>query len=312
MSYLNRMLIEEDMQFECYGIMDCTSLDCTSMDCIECKWIPYGIWRILGQLTGLFPLSNAILEKIMNDQSDTTIGHLIFSANFAVSSRDIHGTNIHASNVEYCDEIACSELTSNPLMITRLGGERLQCIQKQQYKDIYRYGGRISTGITDVDKSIGDDIENFYNRMKANEINICMQYSKLDKITLTDQITSLDPLNDSVRTFHVSMLTDNEENKMSFKTIDQTRWGSIEFFKHYSELSNHEQNYALSLCARRTFFLANLNRYQELILFDNWERDDNRLLNPIPPSDSRVSLHWTPKFCECCTCNSPLRLRMFD
>ena len=308
------MLIEEDMQFECYGIMDCTSQSHRGS----------GIWRILEELTGLFPSSNAILEKIMNDQSDRTISHLIFSADFAKNFHGImdHGPNeyIDGANhvdIECCNKIACAELTSTPLMITRIGSERLQCIQKQQSKDIYRYGGRFGPWYqhgtmvpawfdseADVGKSIGDDIEDFYNRIKTNEINICMQYSKLDKVTLTDQISSLYPYNNSVstvRTFHVSMLTDKQENEMS-----------SEFFKDETSLSKDEQNYALSLCARRTFFLAILNRYQELILFDNWESDMARLqrcdtherhpnpndthylfLNPMPPSDSRVSLKWT-------------------
>ena len=203
----------------------------------------------------------------------------IFFSDFFVSE-DIHGLK----NVKSCDKILCSELKSIPHLITRIGSERLKCIQKQQYKDIYRFGGRISTKTpSDVDKSIGDDVEDFYNRIKTNAINICMQYSIFDQMTLPNQISSLAPLSDSistVRTFHVSMLTDKEESEMSLGT-NLTRLGRIKFFKNRTALSKHEQNYALSLCARRTFFLGYLNRYHEHILFHNCETDMARIMDGI-------------------------------
>ena len=113
-------------------------------------------------------------------------------------------------------------------------------------------------------------------------------------MTLPNQISSLAPLSDSistVRTFHVSMLTDKEESEMHSDSDDSDSddyysddyysddydsddsFKRIKFFKNETALSKDEQNYALSLCARRTFFLAYLNPYQEIILFDNWEKD---------------------------------------
>ena len=84
-------------------------------------------------------------------------------------------------------------------------------------------------------------------------------------------------MNDSistVRTFHVAMLTDKEESEMSF-----------EFFKNETSLSKDKQNYGLSLCARSTFFLSYLNRYQELILFnlnDDYEKNAGSLVQCMP------------------------------
>ena len=106
------------------------------------------------------------------------------------------------------------------------------------------YVNKLSHG-ADVDKSIGDDIDDFYNRIKTNKM-ICLQYSKLDRTTLplralTNEISPLYPSNDSVftvRTFHVSMLTEKEEShikKIYSEGTNDTRRGRIELFKNETD-----------------------------------------------------------------------------
>ena len=63
----------------------------------------------------------------------------------------------------------------NLTLITRIKSERLQCVQKEQYKKLYKEASNEGAKIKYdknttllVYKSIGDDIDDFYDRIKMN------------------------------------------------------------------------------------------------------------------------------------------------
>ena len=79
-------------------------------------------------------------------------------------------------------------------MITRIGSERLKCVEKEQYRKLYRDGGHIKTTIqtysnrfaeytseysTGIKKSKGDDIEAFNTRIRMTEFN-CINRSAFE------------------------------------------------------------------------------------------------------------------------------------
>ena len=288
MSYLNRLIIEEATEFECYGVLN-------------------GIVSAAGQAS----YSNYILEQISNLESRTTVVHLIFSADFSL---ELKSWNINGL-IEYIISLFKS---STQIMISRIGSERLECIQKEQYRKFYSEGGQIKTTIqtqsriprfgnlkwnkfynrvsnedtdseidiescyvceykTEVYKSVGDDIEDFYNLLKEQEIN-CINPNNGPQILflgLLQKVMLLDPSNSSepiVRSFHLSMLTDQEE--------DENLKGKFHKFKNKTALLEKKENYSLSLCARKTFCIAFYNSFRfqsqlmyRVILFDIDELD---------------------------------------
>ena len=76
----------------------------------------------------------------------------------------------------------------------------------------------------------------------------------------------------SVKTFHLSMLSDQEERKIHY---DDTGNRKFDYFKKKTKLSKKEQNYALSLCWRKTIHMEPLENgmryYREIIEPDPWE-----------------------------------------
>ena len=220
MSYLNRFIIEEDTQFECAGIIDYENNKRASY---------------------------LLYDDFFNDLNRLDyVGHLFVSAEsgFLIPS-----------------------ILDLPCMITRIGSERLECIQKEQYENFYNEGGQItyhqnsSIRPLQVYKSTGDDIDYFYDSITTHNMNLeNMRTSELFALTSLDsalqfgiirKISFSDLLINSVKTFHLSMLSDEEEKKMH---SEETGYRKFDNFKKYTKLSKKEQNYALSLCARRSSF----------------------------------------------------------
>ena len=134
-----------------------------------------------------------------------------------------------------------------------------------------------------VKKSIGDDIDDLYDHFKMNDITLT------DRISFTDWFPlvsthSIMHCELTVKTFHLSMLSDQEEREITremFRNFEEyniyfnnlsfdeylRRNPSVGFgnFKNETTLSKKETNYVLSLCARKTFFytydMGDMNAY---------------------------------------------------
>ena len=159
-----------------------------------------------------------------------------------------------------------------PTMMTHIKSERLECVQKEQYTKLYNealnegaqikyktvpksYNGMFSLPNKIlpvlVYKSIGDDIDDFYDRIKMNKINFTNERLLTSSDIQVQSLSNLLQTPHSVKTFHLSMLSDEEEKKMH---SEETGYRKFDNFKKYTKLSKKEQNYALSLCARRSSF----------------------------------------------------------
>ena len=230
MSYLNRFIIEEDTQFECVGIVEWKS---NALNVVQESFLKY--------LERKF-------HQILNESNSDFIGHLILSNEFEFSYF----------------EHSIPQVPDVPLMLTRVGSERLECVQKEQNEKIYNVGVKIEYNVANssehktfqVYKSIGDDIDDFYDRIKTNNINFTdMANSDLTYLELkTDGYIPTRPFIPLVKTFHLSMLSDEDEREMNFKETDDGNRILVNF-KNETSLSKTEQNYALSLCARKTILV---------------------------------------------------------
>ena len=203
MSYLNRFIIEEDMQFECNGVMS---------------------------------FSKNQFKRF--HEKHLEILHLIIADVFGLKHESmLTMDSSHAFSVEFLHLLNLPE--DKEIIISRIGRERLECIQKEQYQKFYKEGGqvKIHTGYltvkidpewkTELYKSIGDDIEDFYNRIKMNEINLIINqtyetindcWKKMIKsISLNNSYLDSSDSKLIVRSFHLSMLTDQEESEIHSK-----------------------------------------------------------------------------------------------
>ena len=278
MSYLNRFLIEEDTQFECAEIVEWklgSSWENSVQD-LEKKFIKLSkksnsdFIRHLFLSMDIFP--NQKLSNILTDQPFKSL---------------IKGLRTFSDTSHMITRIASRRLEC-------VQKEHYECIQKEAYEKLYRERDKIEYNelrTDEVHQSIGNDIDDFYDRIKMNEINF------------VDRKLRKSP--NSVKTFHLSMLSDQEEKKMyrSFQASssvyeiseDYNRvnsedysgenfqehlnkssrfyyeehsehfGGRFENFKNVTAVSKKETNYALSLCARKTFFytykMGDMNAY---------------------------------------------------
>ena len=220
MSFLNRFLIEEDIQFECAGVVE------HKRD-METK-MKRNIERDL--------MKN--LERISNESN--SIGHLVLSTDLEYSSTYSIFDNI-------------KNLT---MMMTRINSERLECVQQEQYNKLYKdasnEGGQIKYGNKTVlvYTSIGDDIDDFYDRIKMNKIKFTDKRNFLDYSDFQARLDNLLQARHSVKTFNLSTLSE-EERKMHSEKTGNRRSVNV---KYETRLFKKENKYALTLGARKTLF----------------------------------------------------------
>ena len=100
-------------------------------------------------------------------------------------------------------------------MITRIGSERLKYVQKEQYKKLYKVASNEGAQIKYdkkttllVYKSIKDDIDDFYDPIKMNKIKFTDKRLVIDSDIRTQRLYDLLQAPHSVKTFHLSMLSD--------------------------------------------------------------------------------------------------------
>ena len=163
-------------------------------------------------------------------------------------------------------------------MITRIVSQRLECVQKEHYEKLYKEGGQIkyNEGYSmEVHQSIVNDIDDFYNRIKMNKINFTDRrlFTNYMYKSFNDFFGLWDAQH-SVKTFHLSMLTDEDERKIhSENTQLYTGNRNLDYFKNKTTLSRNEPNYALSLCMRKTLHMRS---------FENGEVYIRNIIEPDP------------------------------
>ena len=148
MSYLNRFLIDEDAQFECVA--------------------PLCIWDIFDKTSlSLIPINE--IESIIGC-SLSSLGHFIIAD--GPNGKFQYNTMYRMSRlIQLVKQKSQAKLHLN-IMITFIGCARLECVQTDRFKKFYREGDKIKYEykILDAYKSVGDDIEDFYQRNKNEMI----------------------------------------------------------------------------------------------------------------------------------------------
>ena len=131
-------------------------------------------------------------------------------------------------------------------MITFLFRWRYNCVTNEKNKEIYKQGGKV-IGWNLVEKSIGDDLEDFLERIKNKKV----------------QKEETGPDGYGVETFHLAMLTPNEKRKLEIQ--DQQYKGTFldgfgglnpDVPKEEMDKSDSTSKYALSDCRRNTFIIS--------------------------------------------------------
>ena len=245
MSYLNRFLIEEDAQFECvapsciWEVFDENSLSIKPIDEIKSK-ICCSHFIIAGGH------NDGRLGTLMSGRMNTFIKRMF------KLMRQNYRTELHPN-----------------IMVTFIGSERLECVQTDRFKKFYKEGGKIKyeykirkgeerrkffpSKILDAYKSVGDDIEDFFQRNK-NEI----MPNKTGPFIPFNLSKSLFVSDNSIITFHLSLISDDEEKRIISKYFT--------VFKYPTTLHEAESNYALSVCYRQSFIVEHD--------LDRWIRED--------------------------------------
>ena len=190
------------------------------------------------------------LETISNEQS--VAGHVIIAADI---------TKYITWNRYKC--VCEHPVIDSGLIISCIESERLECVTKDKAENFHN-GGLVTfdSGYTfrKAHNSIGDDIEMFYQFIITEKL-----VPNFDK-PLCNKSYSKDH-ESTVATFNLSMLSDDDENRMLSQNKVQTNirmrvrnnlgttlstHQQYSGFKFKTSISKEEQNYALSVCYRRT------------------------------------------------------------
>ena len=226
MSYLNRFLIEEKTQNECVGVYSDYYLS-SSMK----KHLTHQLNEIPEK-----EAKSTFLHVIRADGPWNSLFH---------DSIDSIGSRSSSFKLEDAFEL----ISDFNVIITRLSSERIKCIQKEEYKEFYERGisSRHFTSTTILTQEeneknntqfVGDDIEDFFEQLEREKL----PFSYLHRSTTIS----------CVRTFHLSMLSDQEERKM-----EANYPSSYKNFKYETRPLKSDQNYVLTTCSRITFTNSN-------------------------------------------------------
>jgi len=109
-------------------------------------------------------------------------------------------------------------------------------------------------------------------------INDCWK-KIIDSISLNNSYLDSSDSKLIVRSFHLSLLTDQEESEIHSKGKkkgkEEGKYQNFVEFRNKTAISENEQNFALSLCSRKTYYIKNVNiiQVQRKVLFDIDELD---------------------------------------
>ena len=210
MNFFNRFVAEENDQFEVYAF-----------------------YRINGWVNDEVRIEKAVqkyAEQSKRDKTDTNTVHFIW-----------------AGHIYDCDDILKTiknEMARFGLkkgMVSFLQRHRFHCVTKEKYEELYEKGGQIDG--TKMELSLGDDLEDFLNRIKNNEIH--------------DH--ELGPGDNLINTFHLSLLSSGQKRKLAINDDDYRKT----FHNHDPDVpkkemakSESKSKYAFSLCRRGTYIIS--------------------------------------------------------
>ena len=214
MNCFNRFVAEENDQFEVYAF--------------------YRIkMHINGWAKALAQIKKAIqkyAEQSKRDKTDKNTVHFIWAD--------------HKYDLDEILRTIKNEMTRVGLkkgMVSFLQQHRYRCVTKEKYEQLYENGGEIDGGRTKL--SLGDDLEDFLNRIKNNEIH--------------DH--ELGQEDNWINTFHLSMLSPEEKRKLAISDNDYLKT----FHNHDPDIpktemakSESKSKYAFSLCRRATYIIS--------------------------------------------------------
>ena len=247
MNYLNRFVIDEEAQNECLGVYK------------ENHWSLPSSHHLIAQL---YRIEHVALKS--------TFVHIIRAAKPWRTSAaldklfDIFGTP--RTGKSKLRKVQLQFISNFYPVFTQLSSEKIESVQKEKYEKIYKEGVRIETSDwynadfstpsqnVIAQKSVGDDIEDFYQEMESEKL--CPRKFIQEKKQKIGRI-NVPGLKYEIQTFHLPMLSDEEEKKMQRTNPSFAK--TTQKFKQRPKLSKNEHNYALSVCSRRTF--ASSDRY---------------------------------------------------
>ena len=127
-----------------------------------------------------------------------------------------------------------------------------------------------------MEKCFNDDIDDYYDRIKMNKIKFTDKRLVIDSDIRTQRLYDLLQAPHSVKTFHLSMLSEKEERKIHSK-----KTGNRRFVNFGMKLSNKGENYALSLGLRKSFLCMSdtMNgkvHVQDVVEPDPWQENIKR------------------------------------
>ena len=245
---MNRLIIEEENEFECKGVYE---LDISA--------------------DGQFVEE---LSKILKNHDGSKIDHVIIAANSASHKIRLRKSSTRTNvtrryltkdfrvlNFREFANVLRTLLKSIPrstFMLTCLASDRLECVPKKKYEKIYKEGCQIGFGFntTKVFKSVGDDTDEFFERIKFENISPNTQFTGSFS-TSDDRVyfTKWDEKS-QVYTFHLSMASNEDEllsaNQAGTQKLSATK---LPHFKYETTVSKNEQNYELSVCYRKTYII---------------------------------------------------------
>ena len=260
--------------------------------------------------------------QLLKWSNSDSFGHLVFSGDFSTNYKSTFNDFIPRIEDFY-------------FLITLTGSERLEYIQREQFEKFYTNGAQITSFLRtnplfettkriftvkrntyrryilddisskhkyfQLHKSFGDDIDDFYDRIKTKDVTYkngreleTAYRGSIPRLWIYQVYNSPEYSQAGfgkighigfMDSFHLSMLTETEEVEMCSNS-----------FKNETALSKNMQNYALSLCARETYYYD----YSQRMIWDIEELDPWQEQNPRKKvTKSKISPLFKNLNCKC-------------
>ena len=223
MSYLNRFVADENDQFEVYAFYRIRVK-------MRKRITDFNNWAKEETALQIKKAVKKYAEQSKRDKTDTNTVHFIWAD--------------HKYDLDEILRTIKNEMTRVGLkkgMVSFLQKHRYRCVTKEKYEQLYENGGEIDGGRTKL--SLGDDLEDFLNRIKNNEIH--------------DH--ELGQEDNWINTFHLSMLSPEQKRKLAISDNDYLKT----FHNHDPDIpktemakSESKSKYAFSLCRRATYNIS--------------------------------------------------------
>ena len=222
MNYFNRFVVDENDQFEVYAFY---RLKKTARN--EDRWNQ--------RVKQIKEAVKKYAEQSKRDKNDDNTVHFIW----AELGREFFDHNDLVKTIN--DELASFGLKRG--IVTFLFKRHFHCVTKEKYQQLYKIGGQVS--MWKMDLSFGDDLEDFQNRIKNNEIY--------------DHEFEFDEHECWINTYHLSLLVPEEKRKLATNDVDYINIFEMknpDVPKEEMAKSESKSKYLFSLCQRKTYIIS--------------------------------------------------------